>query len=276
MDIRVLPDLSPEQVVRLQDALLENANALLTSALTLLDQGQVALARSLAVLGLEESGKAIAIHERRVDIVNAPEGELFRCNYLDQLWASHERKLEAVYHFLLEERYWFDHEPPDPEQNIAQLGTIKSWARRHDKWKLRGFYVDLDKVGNVKVPTDAADEATLRGVVERVHQIGWQLRLGEHIEGKQQDEREAGLPPLSDEVLEWLDANAHGPDGSQRAFYQALREEVPGEPLSNSAYRFNRSGSDQNPFRNFGKPGYEAETIELIALSEELNQEKLE
>lgn len=43
-------------------------------------------------------------------------------------------------------------------------------------------------------PTDAADEESLRDVIAHVHQIGWQLRLGEHIEGKKQDEQEAGSP----------------------------------------------------------------------------------
>lgn len=38
-----LPDLTPEQVVRLQDALLANADALLTSALAVLNLGNVAL-----------------------------------------------------------------------------------------------------------------------------------------------------------------------------------------------------------------------------------------
>src|SRR4051794_33214527 len=68
-----LPDLSPAQVVRLQDALLANADALLTSALAVLDLGHFALARSLAILGLEESGKAIAIHDRRVEMAYEPE-----------------------------------------------------------------------------------------------------------------------------------------------------------------------------------------------------------
>jgi AbiV family abortive infection protein len=52
----------------LQDALLANAHSLLTSALAVLDLGNVALARSLAILGLEESGKAIAVHNRRVEM----------------------------------------------------------------------------------------------------------------------------------------------------------------------------------------------------------------
>ena len=121
-------------MVKLQDALLANADALLTSALAVLDLGQVALARSLAILGLEESGKAIAVHERRVEMTSAPEGEPFRCSWLDELWASHQRKLKKVHGFLLLEPYWFG-EPPDYDENAAFLGTIRGWARRHDRSK---------------------------------------------------------------------------------------------------------------------------------------------
>lgn len=128
MAVRRLPDLTPEQVVRLQDALLANANTLLTSALAVLNLGHVALARSLAILGMEESGKAIAIHERRVTMGYVSDGETFRCDRLDELWASHEKKLEAVHRFLVEEPYWFDVQPPDPDDNTAALGTIKSWG----------------------------------------------------------------------------------------------------------------------------------------------------
>lgn len=197
--MRRLPDLTPEQVVRLQDALLANADTLLTSALAVLDLEHIALARSLAILGLEESGKAIAVHERRVAMGYAPEGETFRCDQLDELWASHRRKLETVHRFLVDEPYWFDTQPPDPGENAAYLGTIKAWARRHDRSKQRGFYVDLGRTGEVLAPTDVANEAALRQVIEHVHQIGWQLRLGEHIEGKRQDDKEAGVPAMTDD-----------------------------------------------------------------------------
>jgi AbiV family abortive infection protein len=124
-----LPDLTPEQVVRLQDALLANADALLTSALAVLNLGNVALARSLGILGLEESGKAIAIHDRRVQMTYEPEGTPFRCDRLDSLWTDHQKKLETVHSFLVEERYWFGAGPSDPEENEAYLGKIKKWAR---------------------------------------------------------------------------------------------------------------------------------------------------
>lgn len=277
MAVRKLPNLTPDQVVRLQDALLANANVLLTSALALLDLGNVALARSLAILGLEESGKAIAIHDRRVAMCHVADGEAFRNNQLDELWASHEKKLEAVHHFLVEERYWFGVEPADPDDNAASLGTIRAWSRRHDRSKQRGFYVDLGRTGDVMAPTDISDEAALRDVIARVHQIGWQLRLGEHIEGKKQDEKEAGLPPLNDDDVAWLavdedeqadDVTREFRDGMQ----QVMKEGIPGESLPNDAYRFNPPGVDRSPFRNIGRPGYEAETRELMSLAHELSQ----
>lgn len=66
--------LQPSRVVEIQDALLANTDRLLTSALAVLGLGNVGLARSLAILAMDESGKAIAIHERRVEMAYAPEG----------------------------------------------------------------------------------------------------------------------------------------------------------------------------------------------------------
>jgi AbiV family abortive infection protein len=72
-----LPAMTPERVVQLQDELLANADRLLNSALAVLELGNVGLARSLAILGLEESGKAVAIHRRREEIAYEPEGSAF-------------------------------------------------------------------------------------------------------------------------------------------------------------------------------------------------------
>lgn len=49
-------------VQELEDALLSNADRLLTSALAVLEADNVALSRSLVILALEESGKAIGLH----------------------------------------------------------------------------------------------------------------------------------------------------------------------------------------------------------------------
>lgn len=273
MAIRRLPDLTPEQVVNLQDALLANADALLSSALALLDLGNLAPAQSLAILGLEESGKAIAIHERRVMMSYIADGETFRCEWLDELWANHQKKLEIVHQFLVDEPYWFGVEPSDREDNVSYLGTIKSWSRRHDRSKQRGFYVDIGKTGEVMAPSDITDETTLREVITRVHQIGWQLRLGEHIEGKQQDQLEEGIPALKGEELALADNHDFGATSQIEAELRRTSEVgIAGESLPNAGYRFNPPESDRSPFRNLGKPGYEAETRELIRFARDLDQ----
>ncbi len=269
MNIRRLPNLTPMQVIRLQDALLSNADTLLTSAVTLLDVGNISLARSLAILGLEESGKAIAIHNRRVAMNHLPSGETFRCEELDLLWGSHQRKLETVHQFLVDERYWFGEGPSDPEENAASLGAIKSWARRQDHSKQRGFYVELSKTGEVMAPSDVTNEEALRDVIASVHQIGWQLRLGEHIEGKSQDQREHGSPGFTEEEIDRLSSRASDRPRTRdilAKLKRALLEGAPGEPLPNPEYRFNREDAKRTPFSDMGKPGYEAETRELLRL----------
>jgi AbiV family abortive infection protein len=236
-----LPPLTPQQVVQLQDELLANADRLLNSALTVLDLGNVGLARSLAILGLEESGKAIAIHRRRVEIAYEDEGAAFTNEWLQKLWLSHSAKLKLVHDFLVEEEYWFDVEPPDPDENAALLGEINEWAREHNKLKQRGFYVDVDAAQGVFTPDDVGDEESLRLVISHVHQIGWQLRLGEHIVAKRQEQ----MASLAD-----LDSGA--------AFH-----------LKNDAYRLHLPSPGANPFAHLGRRGHEAETRELLRLAEE-------
>jgi AbiV family abortive infection protein len=259
-------------VVELQDALLANADRLLTSALAVLDHGNVGLARSLAILGMEESGKAIAIHERRVEMAYAPEGELFVNARLESLWASHQEKLELIHDFLSEERYWFGTEPANPEANVAYLGTIKAWARRHDKLKQRGFYVDIDKVGGVLAPTGVDDRESLLDVISHVHQIGWQLRLGEHIEARRQDEDAREVPPTSEvRIVEMREMFSGLPDLDE-AFYESLRQGRQSRRLNNDGYRLHLPDAGSNPLENLGKPGHEAASRELMRLGEELDQ----
>lgn len=200
---QLLPnDLSPSQVVALQDALLANADRLLRAALTALNTEDAPLARSLAILGMEESGKAIALHERRVMMAYVPEGEAFVDQRLRDLWGQHVRKLDAVHHFLVNEEYWFDTAPSDPEENAKILGTIDDWRQNHNAYKQRGFYVDVSPEGDPIEPEQAADSEAVRSVIGHVHQIGWQLRLGEHIEGKRQDDSARDVPPATEEEIE--------------------------------------------------------------------------
>lgn len=52
-----------------------------------------------------------------------------------------------------------------------------------------------------------------------------------------------------------------------------MKQGVPGKPLPNVAYRFNPPGADRSPFCNVGKPGYEAETRELMRLAQEFDEQ---
>jgi AbiV family abortive infection protein len=197
MAAKKLPGLSPREVVILQDALLANADRLLNAALAVLELGNVGLARSFAILGMEESGKAIALHQRRVQIAYAPEGESFVTDHLIGPWASHPKKLRLVHQFLVDEPYWFDTHPPDRDENAAYMGTIERWIHDRDTLKQRGFYVDVGDGGQVLTPDDVSDKEWLSDVIRHVHQIGWQLRLGEHIEARGQEQWAETIPPAT-------------------------------------------------------------------------------
>lgn len=268
---RSLPPLSPTQLVAVQDALLANADRLLDSSLVVLDAGDVALARSLAILGLEESGKAIALHTRRVAMAWRPEGEAFADATLRKLWNDHGAKLRTVHSFLVDEEYWFGARPSDPEANALALGAIDAWARDHNRFKQRGFYVDVNAAGEPVTPQEAADPVAVRAVVERVHQIGWQLRLGEHIEGKRRLEEERDIPAASDDEIEDMRRMLLQVDSDfADEMIESMREGRAGRKLNNADYAFLLPSS---PFEMVGRPGYEAQDRELFALMEQHDSE---
>lgn len=270
-----LPEtLSPAQVIALQDALLENADRLLRAAITMLDNDEVALARSLAILGMEESGKAIALHERRVGIAYAPEGEAFVDKPLRELWGNHGLKLSAVYDFLVAEQYWFGVEPSDPAENERALGTIDAWRQDHNTFKQGGFYVDVSTEGDPIMPGSAADSDAVRDAIGHIHQVGWQLRLGEHIEGKRRRQAEEDVPPASDEEIARMRRTLRDADPeTAEHILESMRQGSVGERMNNAAYAF---VLPKNPFENLGKPGYEAEERELALLMDRLNREDAE
>lgn len=272
---QLLPDdLSPAQVVALQDALLANADRLLRAALTALNAEDAPLARSLAILGMEESGKAIALHERRVMMAYVPEGEAFVDQQLRDLWGQHVRKLDAVHHFLVNEEYWFDTIPADPEENAKVLGTIDEWRQNHNAYKQRGFYVDVSLEGDPITPEQAADSDAVRAVIGHVHQIGWQLRLGEHIEGKSQRDHARDVPPATEEDIEYMRSLMRSWDPEiVEGIIASKRAGTKGKKLNNEAYGFTLP---TNPFENVGRPGYEAQDRELFALMEQVDVEQSE
>jgi AbiV family abortive infection protein len=266
------PDLSPAQVIALQNALLANANRLLEAALAMLDADNVPLARSLAILGMEESGKAIAMHERRGRMAHAPEGQPFVNDRLKDLWSQHTLKLEAVHDFLAREDYWFGEGPSDPLENERVLGTIGEWKKHHNELKQRGFYVDVTDQGDPVTPQGAADTDAVRTVIGHVHQIGWQLRLGEHIEGKKRLEHEQDVPPATDEEIDSMRALMRSVDPELgEKIIKSMREGMTGTKLNNAAYAF---VLPENPFENVRRPGYEAQDRELLALMEEISQRR--
>ena len=268
---RSMPSLTANQVVNLQDALLSNADRLLRAALTLLELQNAGLARSLAILGMEESGKAIALHERRVQMAYQPEGEAFVDATLERLWASHQRKLELVHRFLKEERYWFGTEPSNPQDNADYLGAIERWTQRHNQLKQRGFYVDTDKAGGVLEPTGVSEEESLQDVIRHVHQIGWQLRLGEHIEASAQAAEEKGIEPASEaDISEMRQVLADMRLEARETVLAGMRTRSQGRKLNNAAYRVRHNAQ---PFENLGRPGYEAETRELMQLADGLDRD---
>ncbi|MFC9982886.1 AbiV family abortive infection protein [Gordonia sp. NPDC127522] len=266
---RLLPaDLTPDQVVALQDALLANADRLLQAAAAMLDRGDASLARSLAILGMEESGKAIALHERRVQIVHSTDGQSFVDQRLLNLWGMHSLKLETVHDFLVREEYWFGTEPSDPERNAEVLGTIEQWKRDQNQLKQRGFYVDVSPAGDPITPSEAADADAVRAVVDSVHQIGWQLRLGEHIEGKRQHAQQQGVSPASEEEIEQTRHLMRRADPRiVDRVVDSMRVGVRGKNLQNAGYGF---VLPENPFENVGRPGYEAQDRELRALARDV------
>lgn len=260
-------DLSPAQIVALQDALLTNADRLLRASLTMLDSENVPLARSLSILGMEESGKAIALHERRVQMAYAPDGEAFVDKRLQDLWGQHWRKLEVVHDFLVREEYWFGNETADPEENARVIGTIDAWKRDHNLIKQRGFYVDVTAEGDPVTPQEVADSDAVREVIGHVHQIGWQLRLGEHIEGKRRREHEQDIPPATEkEIASTRRLMKRVDPATAKHIIESLREGTKGEKLNNAGYAF---VLPEKPFDTIGRPGYEAQDRELSALMQE-------
>lgn len=271
---RKLPaSITPGQVVDLYDALLSNADSLLRAADSLLNQGQEALAQSLAILGLEESGKAIAIFERRLRMATAEEGETFFTDEMRKFWTDHNAKLLTVHRFLVAEQYWFGVEQPIHDLALAPretyLKTIQTWAREDNVAKQNGFYVGITDDGSIVSPqASGVDRDAVAAVLQRVHQIGWQLRLGEHIEAKALGRRAAGTPPMSLEdqqefrsLFERTGVDPAKVDDMMRA----AGEGESGVRVNNAQWTFALPDAT-NPFRNLGRPGYEAETREVLQL----------
>lgn len=107
-----------------------------------------------------------------------------------------------------------------------------------------------------------------------MHQIGWQLRLGEHIEGRRQEDQTQDIPPATEEEIEemrsWRDSLA--PEAAE-ALFESMRQGTKGEQPNNAAYG---STLPASPFENTGRPSYEAQDRELLALKMRIDAEEAE
>jgi AbiV family abortive infection protein len=178
------------------------------------------------------------------------------------------QQTQLVHDFLVQEQYWFDTEPPDPDTNLEWLGAIEAWVTGHNTLKQRGFYVDVDPQGDVLTPAGVPDGESLRQVIAQVHQIGWQLRLGEHIEVKRQHEAAGAVPPAREAEIERLRELLAGQPVDE-SFFEQMRNGREGVPLNDDAYGFRLPAPGSDPFAYLGKPGYEAETRELFRLADQ-------
>ena len=176
------------QVEDLYDATLSNAFMLCKDSNVLVENGSVGRARALAVLALEECGKAIMIHEAKVAsfALELPDPVLDASFWRE--WRTHLPKLRHVREFLIKNEYWFDVRPPEPNDFVlgsvdAYLAELDRFAAEGDTSKMKGLYVDVDPAtGKVVTPADEASAEDVFELLRMAHQIGWQLRLGDHIE----------------------------------------------------------------------------------------------
>ncbi len=176
------------QVEDLYDEVLGNAFDLSKDARLLLDCGSIGHARALAVLAHEECGKAILIHHAKI--------ASFQSGYKDPVlddrfwkdWRTHQPKLRAVHEFIIREEYWFDVQPPPINEFLLgdvsdYLTELDRWAAEGDSSKLRGLYVDVDQgTGNTFSPATDQGASEVVELLAIAHQIGWQIRLGDHIQ----------------------------------------------------------------------------------------------
>ncbi|MBF6302978.1 hypothetical protein IU459_36530 [Nocardia amamiensis] len=79
-------------------------------------------------------------------------------------------------------------------------------------------------------------------------------------------------PPTSPENIEEIRellVNVSGKDGFDETTLDVLRHGTPGRTLNNDAYRLHLPSPGSHPFESMGRPGYEAQTRELLRLGEE-------
>jgi AbiV family abortive infection protein len=152
--------LPPKELLdALAGAAVDNANRLLADASTLLAAGSAPTAHSLAVLALEEVGKAIICCGGFAGSDNT----VTTRERFDQEIASHSAKLTWARNFVDVMVSMATFGAGDNSGMAASaeeyLDALKEQRKRDNVQKMRGFYVDLSNAGKVQLPTEitAAD-----------------------------------------------------------------------------------------------------------------------
>lgn len=176
------------QIENLYDDVLANAFDLSQDARLLLKANSIGHARALAILALEECGKAIMIHQAKIVSFHNGDTDPILDEFFWKDWRTHQPKLRAVHDFITREEYWFESQPPPINELLLgdvsdYLVELDHWAAEGDSSKLRGLYVDIDH-GTGKTISPAGDSGAdeVEELLAIAHQVGWQIRLGDHIQ----------------------------------------------------------------------------------------------
>jgi len=247
-------NLSPAQMIALQDDLLASADRLRTSALSMIERGLVPVARLFATSSVDKTRKAIVTHQRRDEMSREPEGAPFVNNELRELWDQRELTPSVVYDFLMFDDYGFETTPADSDETRRVMETINNWRSGRQSIHQRDVYV-----------AEPDEVVAIHLLLDRVHQIGWQLRMGEHIEAQRLERAAQDIPPATEEEIEearWGYRNID-PEIAE-GIINSKRRGTKGKKFNNAAYAFTLA---EDPFENMHKPGYEAQDRKLSALS---------
>lgn len=159
-----------------KEVVLENAARLLRDALLLFDHGRYPLAASIAVLSIEEFGKAVSgmslghLSKQRSAASFGAADEIIK--HLENAgWKiQHNSEISDELQQLLDEK-----ETKDKVRNALESAiTASRWRsilhRIHSKEfseiKNKGFYVDLDEVGFIKSVPTSINKADARQIIE--------------------------------------------------------------------------------------------------------------
>jgi len=160
-------------------AAAENASELLGDAELLSGAGRHARGNSLAVLGVEEFGKAVSL----MTLVVMPEGLRAQAP-LRRMLEWHQLKLVGG---LLMAVADFGRPPcvagrlaDLPGRDLAEmLRQTAAWAQDADRLKLRGLYADMDQRGRIQRPSEVTEDEIRKHLVQAIQIVSPAALIGD-------------------------------------------------------------------------------------------------